>query len=62
MDFGIIRQFDPIISCFTMNTLPGRTRVFSDQDCLLHAGEDRGAGFVILSGHVKLRNAAGGRI
>ncbi|MBT6537040.1 MAG: cyclic nucleotide-binding domain-containing protein [Rhodospirillaceae bacterium] len=58
-DFGIIRQFDPIIPSFTMNTLPGRTRIFSDQDFLLRAGEDPDAGFVIITGRVELRNAAG---
>lgn len=42
-----------------MNTLPGRTRVFSDQDFLLRAGEDPDAGFVIVTGRVELRNAAG---
>ena len=42
-----------------MNTLPGRTRVFSDQDFLLRAGADPDAGFVIVTGHVELRNAAG---
>ena len=42
-----------------MNTLPGRTRVFSDQDFLLRAGEDPDVGFVIVTGRVELRNAAG---
>ena len=42
-----------------MNTLPGRTRVFSDQDFLLRAGEDPDAGFVIVTGRVELRNATG---
>ena len=42
-----------------MNTLPGRTRVFSDQDFLLRAGEDPDVGFVIITGRVELRNAAG---
>jgi len=59
MDFGIIRQIHPITPCFTMNTLPGRTRVFTDQEFLLRAGEDPDAGFVIVTGRVELRNAAG---
>ncbi len=42
-----------------MNTLPGRTRIFSDQDFLLRAGEDPDMGFVVITGHVELRNAAG---
>ncbi len=42
-----------------MNTLPGRTRIFSDQEFLLRAGEDPDVGFVIVTGHVELRNAAG---
>jgi CRP-like cAMP-binding protein len=42
-----------------MNSLPGRTRIFSDQEYLLRAGADPDAGFVILSGHVELRNATG---
>tara|TARA_R110002110_G_scaffold415612_6_gene651994 strand:- start:19266 stop:20129 length:864 start_codon:yes stop_codon:yes gene_type:complete len=42
-----------------MNSLPGRTRVFSDRDVLLRAGEDPDAGFVIVTGRVELRNAAG---
>lgn len=42
-----------------MDTLPGRTRVFNDQDHLLRAGEDPDSGFVIVTGHVELRNAAG---
>jgi CRP-like cAMP-binding protein len=58
-DFGIIRQFVHFILCALMNTLPGRTRVFSDQDFLLRAGADPDAGFVIVTGHVELRNAAG---
>lgn len=58
-DFGIIRQIDPFILRVVMNTLPGRTRIFSDQDFLLRAGEDPDIGFVIITGHVELRNAAG---
>jgi len=58
-DFGIIRQINPFIPCVVMNRLPGRTRVFSDQDFLLRAGEDPDAGFVIVTGRVELRNAAG---
>lgn len=42
-----------------MNTLPGRTRIFSDQELLLRAGADPDMGFVIITGHVELRNAAG---
>ena len=42
-----------------MNSLPGRTRVFSDRDVLLRAGEDPDLGFVIVTGRVELRNAAG---
>lgn len=42
-----------------MNTLPGRTRIFSDQDYLLRAGEDPDMGFVIVTGRVELRDAAG---
>ncbi|MEP4378067.1 MAG: cyclic nucleotide-binding domain-containing protein [Alphaproteobacteria bacterium] len=42
-----------------MNTLPGRTRVFTDQDFLLRAGENPDTGFVIVTGRVELRNAAG---
>jgi hypothetical protein len=42
-----------------INTLPGRTRVFSDQDFLLRAGEDPDVGFVIVTGRVELRNATG---
>lgn len=42
-----------------MNTLPGRTRIFSDQDFLLRAGEDPDIGFVIVTGRVELRNGTG---
>lgn len=42
-----------------MNSLPGRTRIFSGQEYLLRTGADPDAGFVILSGHVELRNATG---
>lgn len=59
MHFGIIRRIINFTLCFVMNTLPGRTRVFSDQDVLLRAGEDPDAGFVIVTGRVELRNAAG---
>lgn len=54
-----MRQFSPFILRVVMNTLPGRARIFFDQDFLLRAGEDPDMGFVVITGHVGLRNAAG---
>jgi len=45
-----------------MTNLPARTRSFSDGEVLLEAGSDHETGFVILSGHVEIRNATGGLI
>lgn len=42
-----------------MTNLPARTRSFSDGEILLAAGTDHDAGFVILSGHVEVRNDIG---
>jgi len=45
-----------------MTTLPARTRSFSHGDTLLQAGSDHEEGFVILSGHVKLRPELGAMV
>jgi hypothetical protein len=45
-----------------MTTLPARTRSFSHGDTLIQAGSDHEEGFVILSGHVKLRPELGAMV
>ncbi len=42
-----------------MSNLPARTRNFSDGEVLLEAGFDHETGYVILSGHVRLRTESG---
>ncbi|MBO6784075.1 MAG: cyclic nucleotide-binding domain-containing protein [Alphaproteobacteria bacterium] len=42
-----------------MNNLPARTRTFADGEILLEAGYDHEIGYVILSGHVRLRSGHG---